>query len=775
MEINNFRKEEKIIKKKVNELLYNKYGDSINNYNKQNISYLIQSVNSKYLTTFKECILDNLDEYHKRFYNINECSIKLKQFFLYYLNYLTFFCRPVFHNFYYNNLLQYYNDIKADIFYQLNYKNKESSENNKADDEGTSNIERHISKDNLFDGNNNHHARNKFEKINLLIFDPETRNKIDNSSEIMSSIDKINDNDEPNISYRQKLKISNNEYITLRNNENLLDFIKEISFKNSKSKKNNNEISKNFNSNSLNSHSSSPIHKIIKRYISGDITINNKLKKSCSQQKNKIVTYIKNDKKNNFGKYSQYNIKEQESVNKLKNKTIKKLEIHFSNLKSNIYNLFKKGIKLNKSNKNINIKHYQKKNSKININEKRLSFNNLKKSKPKIIESKKNSFINTSNCFGNKISVNNNRSMKIKVVNTNNSINSNKQPINIKTSQLLYVYNNDKNNYKLIKNNQNPSCDFNQNGKNAKKNSNPFDSMFKNRNNNLLKTYLNNCNIIKKTSKNKSQLKEKTKTIYHSIDQMKTFSVRLIKSFSKKKKYHGKSLRSINNKNINTSNNISINNKSKIKDKKSIKNKKLIKNNKSNPNIIIKGKGELIYPKKNSIGNKNEFKLNVNLNLHSIFININSSTYNQHNNNKKIVLNNNLYENYNINGKSIKSKNNKRINNDSFKNKTESYKSRNKTQNKIKKQKFDIYKGINSFIYTHSNSHNKHNNRDEKDKQLKSNMYSNKNRKNKNDISIKDGSRISTSIIKKSNTNFCRNNILDEKAQIYKIMAIKKK
>ena len=175
----------------------------------------------------------------------------------------------------------------------------------------------------------------------------------------------------------------------MRNNENLLDFIKEISFKNSKSKKNNNEISKNFNSTSLNSHSSSPIHKIIKRYISGDITINNKLKKSFSQQKNKIIKYIKNDKKNNFGKYSQFNIKEQESVNKLKNKTIKKLEIHFSNLKSNIYNLFKKGIKINKSNKNINIKHYQKKNSKININEKRLSFNNLKKSKPKIIESKK--------------------------------------------------------------------------------------------------------------------------------------------------------------------------------------------------------------------------------------------------------------------------------------------------------------------------------------------------------------------------------------------------
>ena len=772
MEINSFRKEEKIIKKKVNELLYNKYGDSLNNYNKQNISYLINSVNSKYLTAFKECTLDNLDEYHKRFYNINECPIKLKQFFLYYLNYLTFFCRPVFHNFYYNNLLQYYNDIKADIFYQENYKNKESTENNKDEDEGTSNIERHISKDNYFDENNNI-PKDKFKKINLLIFDPETRNKIDNSSEMMSSIDKINDNDEPNISYRQKLKINNNEYITLRDNENLLDFIKEISFKNSKVKKDNYEISKNFNRTSLNSNSSSPIHKIIKRYISGDITINNKLKKSCSQGKNKIISFIKHDKKNNNGKYSQYNIKEQESVNKLKNKTIKKLEIHFSNLKSNIYNLFKKGIKINKSNKNINIKHYQRKNSKININEKRLSFNNLKKSKPKIIESKKNSFINTSNCFGNKISVNNNRSMKIKVVNTNNGLTSNMQPISIKKSQLLYVYNNDRKNNKLIRNNINPNNDCTQN-KNTKKSSSPFDSKFKNRNNNLLKTYLNNCNNLKKTSKNKSQLKEKTKTIYHSIDQMKTFSVRLIKSFSKKNKYHGKSLGSINNKNINTSNNISINNKSKIKDKKPAKNKKLIKINKSNSNIIIKGKGELIYPKKNSIGNKNEVKLNVNLNLHSIFININSSTYNQHNN-KKIVLNNNLYENFNINGKSIKSKNNKRNNNDSYKNKTESYKSRNKIHNKIKKPKYDNYKVINSFIYTNSNSHNMHNNRDEKDKQLKSNMHHNKSRKNKNDTSIKEGSRISLSINKKSNSNFCRNNILDEKNQIYKIMAKKKK
>ena len=75
--------------------------------------------------------------------------------------------------------------------------------------------------------------------------------------------------------------------------------------------------------------------------------------------------------------------------------------------------------------------------------------------------------------------------MKIKVVNTNNGINSNMQPINIKKSQLLYVYKNDRKNNILIKNSQNPSCDFIQNGKNTKKSSSPFDSKFKNRNKQL--------------------------------------------------------------------------------------------------------------------------------------------------------------------------------------------------------------------------------------------------------------------------------------------------
>jgi len=60
--------------------------------------------------------------------------------------------------------------------------------------------------------------KDKIEKMNFIVFDRETRNKIDNSSNIISSIDRVND-EEQNMSYTQKLKINDNNYITLTNNK----------------------------------------------------------------------------------------------------------------------------------------------------------------------------------------------------------------------------------------------------------------------------------------------------------------------------------------------------------------------------------------------------------------------------------------------------------------------------------------------------------------------------------------------------------------------------
>ena len=733
---------------KVNLLLYKKYGKSKQNYYKQKISNLLNSKNTHFYINYQENTLyDDLGEYHKRFYHKWENKSKLKEFYDYYLNYLIFFCRPIFSNFYFNSLLHYCSDVKADIFYKNNYKEEEN-----------------FIKDNKYTSENNNIIKDKIEKMNFLVFDKETRNKIDNSSNIISSIDRINE-EEQNMSYTQKIKINDN-YITLRNNkENLIEFINEIKFNNNINKK---QLKKEKeNEKSLINHSSSINQKITKNYLSHDINIlDNYLKKhrkfDSDKDKIKYMKLIKNNKTNKSGDLKNQNInltkeKVQDNNNQIQFKQFKKLDINFKNYKSNIYNLFKNNFINYKSNKtknnnSIKIKEFQRNRySNINIDEKRYSVNNnIKKYKPKIIDYKKNSLINTTEYFKNNLSVSNNKSMKMKTINSNILANQNTSSINKK--QVIYIHKNN-NKYPNTIIGKNP-----QNGRNSKKNyinslslnSKPINC----NNNNLLQTYLKNCPNFKKLTKSKSLLKEKTKTICHSIDQMKTFSVRLLKSYNKKNKYHEKLLRFINNfrNNYNGSNNISINDKTKKRNNQIISKKNLI--NKSNSNSINKRNREIIYPKKNNIINKNEVKLNVNLNLHSIFININpSANYQQNNNentnnaNKKIVLNSYLYDNHNI-GKSIKIKKNKKFNND-YKNKTQSYKSRNKTKNKIKKTNNDKIKGTNSFIYINTNLNNKPL-KGEKEKLLKRNNTIFK--LNKSNISGNTFSKISLYIHKKNIT-----------------------
>ena len=733
---------------KVNLLLYKKYGKSKQNYYKQKISNLLNSKNTHFYINYQENTLyDDLGEYHKRFYHKWENKSKLKEFYDYYLNYLIFFCRPIFSNFYFNSLLHYCSDVKADIFYKNNYKEEEN-----------------FIKDNKYTSENNNIIKDKIEKMNFLVFDKETRNKIDNSSNIISSIDRINE-EEQNMSYTQKIKINDN-YITLRNNkENLIEFINEIKFNNNINKK---QLKKEKeNEKSLINHSSSINQKITKNYLSHDINIlDNYLKKhrkfDSDKDKIKYMKLIKNNKTNKSGDLKNQNInltkeKVQDNNNQIQFKQFKKLDINFKNYKSNIYNLFKNNFINYKSNKtknnnSIKIKEFQRNRySNINIDEKRYSVNNnIKKYKPKIIDYKKNSLINTTEYFKNNLSVSNNKSMKMKTINSNILANQNTSSINKK--QVIYIHKNN-NKYPNTIIGKNP-----QNGRNSKKNyinslslnSKPINC----NNNNLLQTYLKNCPNFKKLTKSKSLLKEKTKTICHSIDQMKTFSVRLLKSYNKKNKYHEKLLRFINNfrNNYNGSNNISINDKTKKRNNQIISKKNLI--NKSNSNSINKRNREIIYPKKNNIINKNEVKLNVNLNLHSIFININpSANYQQNNNentnnaNKKIVLNSYLYDNHNI-GKSIKIKKNKKFNND-YKNKTQSYKSRNKTRNKIKKTNNDKIKGTNSFIYINTNLNNKPL-KGEKEKLLKRNNTIFK--LNKSNISGNTFSKISLYMNKKNIT-----------------------
>ena len=759
-----YLEEEIGIMKKLKIHLYNKYGDSINNYRIQKINYLILSINSNIFINFQEfTVYDDYEEYHKRIYYKWEIPIKLNDLFEYYSNYLTFFCRPIFTNFFYNNLLHYCDDKKADIFYKNNFKEqeKEDDDNNDKSIKKNNKNEKNISKENT---NKTNLIKDKFEKVNILIFDKETKNKIENSNNILSSIDRVKEEEQNTISSRKIEKEKNNIFFG-NSDHNLLDLIKEIN-DNFNNKVKNNDINQYIKNNKeIINYSSMLKQKIYQKYSSENLkttnnNIQNKQKLDLLKDKIKTIKFIQNNKKNqraNKDKDKNNISKEITSDNNnmiSKNKKIKKLKINFNNFKCNIYNLIKNNLKNfksrgNKNNSNKNVENHDHKNVNKIHNKKRYSLNNiLKKSKSKIIDFKRYSLINRKA----NLSVSNNKSIKTKTINSNNFINPNLSSIK-KNNLKLFYRNTNKESSSIIRQNNY------QKERNHKKNSKIyFNKISKsNINYNLLKTYLNNCPNFQKLSKNKSLLRNRTaKTIYLSNEQIKTFSVRLIKSYSKKNINPNKLLSHFNyiKRNYNTNSNLSVNEKIKTKNKKTIP-KKYIKS-KSISNTIIHRNKDLIEYKKNSNGSKNQVKLNVNLNLHSIFININQSTYYQNNNektnhlNKKVALNNNLYENKNSN--QIK-KTRQKINNNSYKNKTQSYKSRSKTRKKIKNIKndrIDKIKDINYFINTNSNFQNK-NKKDEKDKILKRNNIIFKIKRNKNYISTNTFSKISLSINKKRN------------------------
>ena len=317
-----YMEQDKQLMKKIKSQLYNKYGDSITNYKKQKINYLIYSKSSNFYINYQECTAyDDYDEYHKRIYYKWEIPIKLNDLFEYYSNYLTFFCRPIITNFYYNTLLHYCDDKKADIFYKNNFKEKDNDNDN--DDKS------HSKEDN----DKKEKIKEKFEKVNILIFDKETKNIIDNSSNILSSIDRIKDEDQ-NMSYTKKIKINDKNYIVLeKNDDNLLDFIKEINFNNKI--KNNNLNQNKKNETPLINHSSLLKQKIYQKYSSGNIkTIINYIDKEIGRKtdllkdKIKYIKLIKN-KKDQSGNKDNISKEKGTDNNLSKNKKIKKLKINF--------------------------------------------------------------------------------------------------------------------------------------------------------------------------------------------------------------------------------------------------------------------------------------------------------------------------------------------------------------------------------------------------------------------------------------------------------------
>ena len=135
---------------------------------------LIYNKRSHLVELFKDYMLWNyIDEFLRRFYKTKESKERISTLYLYYKQYLSFFCKPIFTNFKYNDILLNGEEKKAKLFYNNYYinKNKQREDNNK--DNGILNIE---------DSNsiNNNISRNS-SREKYMIFNEGIRKRIENN------------------------------------------------------------------------------------------------------------------------------------------------------------------------------------------------------------------------------------------------------------------------------------------------------------------------------------------------------------------------------------------------------------------------------------------------------------------------------------------------------------------------------------------------------------------------------------------------------------------
>lgn len=180
---------------KLNNLLFNKYGDIEEDFNLLYLDAILYSKNCHFAVKYREYLIwDYVDEFLKRYYTIKESEERLPRIANYYKNYLKFFCNPFFKDVKKNELIQVYGDDKAKIYYKNNYGNY---------NKGLAAIDKNIDNDknenqneiNAIEGNNNgnNDINNKDEFISV-IFNTTVRGNIDNNVITRSSVNTRNEN-----------------------------------------------------------------------------------------------------------------------------------------------------------------------------------------------------------------------------------------------------------------------------------------------------------------------------------------------------------------------------------------------------------------------------------------------------------------------------------------------------------------------------------------------------------------------------------------------------
>ena len=567
------------------------------------INDIIETKTNHFLAIFKDYLItDYVDEFLKRYFIVSESTELLPKFYIYYQNYLKFFCRGLFTDFKANKIIQEYGECQAELYYNKNYGGKEKKSKKNRDENN----------DNINDGDNNSNASSSnINKLRILFTDTvkNSINRIENSKLWQNYIYKYNTNEISNIFYKNKnetmtlnddTKIYNEDNLMTNENSliNLIDVMihkkreKKKTIKNKNIKNNNNNYNIN-DKNIVNIYKNlldqSPIRSARNLNYNNKNGLYNKTSKKVASIKifNKNIPMIFKNKKqiNNISNdIKDKNIKT--PISEKPNKILSKNNFHSrnskfnnsgnffmkSNLTQKIYRNTSKSISsriglgniITSKNNNNNKNKFASFNTNLNQNsKKKLKFNGIY-------------FKNTNENF---LSTSSSRNLKKNFICSYQS-NKNNQKLNNRIRHYQYITYKNKNQLKQKNSKHKQSCSLS--------NSNSiFNNFHININNNIM--LLNNNNNNTHYNSNKNNLKSNSK-IKKRIDDIKLTLKKQNKSRNNGvdlKKYKTE-IKYLQNNNIKSKKNIcsSIRKyiylvKTKSKDKNN-KNKEQLIRNKSN-------------------------------------------------------------------------------------------------------------------------------------------------------------------------------------------------
>ena len=612
------------------------------------INDLIESKETHFIAIFKEYLISDFhEEFLRRYFNDAEIKDILPKFYLYYKNYLNFFCKGTFCDFNLNEIMQEYGECQAEFYYNKNYGHKERMKKKEKDKKGLDDMN-HQNNEESYESENVSNVGNI-----KSIFSKSIKYSIDliqNSYKDLSNIKPSNYSKDNSISLPDNSSVSYNDIIT---NQNSLRYI--INIINNKNDLGNNKI------------------KNKKSEI-----INNK-KKFNNNGDN--INYILN---NNYKKINNNNLKNR--INKKDNQTLSKTNSNINMKSKGKTKIKNNNAKINnylinnvnyKSKGNSSVSNYKKyidfltnkqrnksNDPKIKISQDEFTFSLQKINKnnkaKNIISSLSPGIINHFNFFSTNNNFNPNKKEEAKKVVNNNMLNNNLNNNN-KINPSLFLINNI----------------FNKTSRNSNKYSTIFplstskNNINKNKNKDNKTDYNYNTYKEKKKIKNSNIINPNNKFMYFNPN----ISIKSVKSLSPSARNNSNiinnnnvnnnansskplSYSTVNNCNININNNIILSNNyynsknhhqiNSLTKKKLDKNLKQ-KNTNTNNNYINKSITKYTHSRNSNRNDLNRFKTEVNI------LNLLSQEKEKANNKN---MNN---TNYNNQYKSFRKSNNKEI------------------------------------------------------------------------------------------------------------------